>query len=255
MLRGLAAMQGSDAERQGPGYGLCLEPHYAWVQRLFRLVPGARGYLGKEKLREADVLIRRYVSSRLDEAAGLVEAARQALASRMAQGFFSMVPMASGVMMPPAGGPVGAGEQALAERLRSLSLALQNTASDVLYADSGWAPVGAVQAVREPEIRELCRYDDSMIGLSEAILETARRLRAAVEAGSLEEAARLAGELEAQLGTLRGVYDERRRYLHFVTHEGLSAREALARLGGAAGGVVERARALVSRVFSRLGRG
>ena len=46
----------------GLGYELCLQPHYAWIQNMFRAVPFARGFIKKEKLRELDVEIRKYVA-------------------------------------------------------------------------------------------------------------------------------------------------------------------------------------------------
>jgi len=238
---------------RGPGYGLCLEPHYAWVQRFFSIVPGARGYLAKEKIREADILIRRYVASRLDEAAGEVEAARQVLASRASQSFFASTPMIGQPALGAADLSSLQASQALGDTLRRLHVLLQGLSSDVLYADAGWAPVGAAQAIREPELRQLCSYDDAMIGLAEAILALARRLRGAVEAGDYAEAANEARELEEAARRLRELYEERRRFLHFVTHEGLGLREALGKLRRGAGGALEAARSLLERLARRLG--
>jgi len=238
---------------RGPGYGLCLEPHYAWVQRLFSLVPGARGYLAKEKIREADILIRRYVASRLDEAAGEVEAARQVLASRASQSFFASTPMIGQPLLGSVDAASLQASQALGDTLRRLHALLQGLSSDVLYADAGWAPVGAAQAIREAEIRRLCGYDDAMIGLAEAILALARRLRSAVEAGDYAAAASEARELEEAAGKLRSLYEERRRFLSFVTHRGLSAREALEKAKAGASSALEAARSTLRRLAERLG--
>lgn len=240
----------------GPGYQLCVSPHYAWVQRVFSIVPGARGYLRKEKLREVDILIRRYAAERIDEAVRELEAARSSLSSRASQAFFASTPMLGG--SPLLGGADAAsvrGFQLLGETLRSLSIELQNVGSDLLYADSGWAPIGAAQAVREDEIRQLCEYDDAVIGVAEALASRARELRLLVEAGRVEEAANKAMELRELLASLRETYEERRKYLRFVTHEGLSAREAMKRLGAGAASALSRAKGLLARLAGRLGLG
>lgn len=244
----------TDEPREGgPGYGLCLEPHYAWMQRLFSIVPGARGYLAKEKIREADVLIRRHVSSLLDQAAGEIEAARQALTARASQALFSATPMIGQPLLGAVDASSLHAAQTLGETLRRLVSALQNLGSDILYADAGWAPVGAAQAIREPELRQLCSYDDTMVGLAEAVLALARRVRDSVEAGDYTTAAAEARELEDAVKKLRGLYEERRSYLRFVTHQGLRARDVAQKLRSGAGSALEAARSALGRLAARLG--
>ena len=240
-------------EERGPGYELCLRPHYAWVQRLFSLVPGARGYLGKEKLREVDVLIRRYCAERVDEAVRELEAARQSLAARASQAYFSTVPSLGGSPLLGSGADLAGFQafQALSESLRSLSIELQNLGSDLLYADSGWAPIGAAQAVREEEIRQLCEYDDAVIGVAEAILKIARELRVAAEAGDVKGAQEKISELREAVSQARSLYEERRKYLRFVTHQGLTAREALEKIGGAARSALSKAKSFLARIFKK----
>ena len=241
----------------GPGYELCLRPHYAWIQNLFRAVPFARGFLRREKLRELDVEIRRYVAGRLDEAYREVEAARQALASAAGQAFFASAPMLSPVPAPGPGERGAAALQALpvlSERLRSVGVEVSGLASDILYADSGWAPVGAARAIREEEILRLCDYDDSMIGLGEAAAKTARELRAAVGLGDYQRALELLGQLEEVVRSLRGLYEERRRFLQFASSGETVAgqlRAAGQAVAGGLGSAVSRARSLLSRVFGR----
>ncbi|BES81589.1 hypothetical protein [Pyrodictium abyssi] len=241
----------------GPGYELCLRPHYAWIQNMFRAVPFARGFLRREKLRELDVEIRRYVAGRLDEAYREVEAARQALASAAGQAFFASTPMLSAV--PPTA-PVQQGTGALQalpvlpERLRSIGAEVSGLVSDILYADSGWAPVGAARAIREDEILRLCEYDDSMIGLGEAAARTARELRAAVGLGDYQKALELLGRLEEVARSLRELYEERRRFLQFASSGDTVAGRLRAAAGAVAEGLgpaVSRARILLSRVFGR----
>ena len=247
---------GSSEAGSGEGYGLCVSPHYAWVQRLFSLIPGARGYLAKEKLREADILVRRYAAERLDEAVRELEAARTALASAATRAYFTATPMLGQPAVPAAPGPQPLeAALSLAETLRRLSVEAQGLSSDILYADSGWAPVGAVQAIREPEIRQLCEYDNTLIGLAETVLQLSRQLRAAAERGDTTEAAGLAEKLREALQALRSLYEERRRYLRFTTHQGLAAKEALARIARgareAAGTALEKAKELLARLTGR----
>ncbi len=150
-----------------------MSPHYAWVQRLFSLIPGARGYLRREKMREADILIRRFVAERVSAAAGLA-------AQAAGRAFFATMPSLTPV---PPGVESGAGLAAYHQRLMDLAVRLDSLASDVLYADSGWAPVSAVQAIREDVIEGLCKLDDSMIGPASGIEEAARAVKGCVEAG------------------------------------------------------------------------
>jgi hypothetical protein len=244
---------------EATGYGLCLSPHYAWVQRLFSLVPGARGYLAKEKLREADVLIRRYAAERLDEAVRELEAARQLLAARAAQAYFTATPVLGQPALPAPGGVADmAALQVLGETLRSLSVEAQRLSSDILYADSGWAPVSAVQAIREPEIRQLCEYDNALIGLAVEAARLASELRAAAERRDNQGVEEASGKLGEVLAALKRLYEERRSYLRFVTHQGLSARQALEKLGAAAGSALEKAKELLAQLAAearrRLGR-
>ncbi len=238
-------------ETGGPGYELCLNPHYAWLQNLFRAVPFARGYLRREKMREADILIRRHVASLLDEAARSIDSARQALASAAAQAVFASQPMLSMPPLPSPGPQALAAAQQLLPRLRGLYDSVQRLSSDILYADSGWAPVGAVQAIREDEIRLLCSVDDSMIGLAEAVKALASRLEEAARRGDASAAEEALRELEEAVDKLRGLYEERRRLLRFAstgrTVAG-EAREAVTR-------VVAAARGLLSRLASKLGLG
>ena len=233
-------------EAGGPGYELCLRPHYAWVQNLFRLIPGARGYLRKEKMREADILIRRYVASRLDEAASSIERARQALGGAALQAVLGQQLLPS-LPAAPMTQPGGLEAAALLEQLRSLYNRVQNLASDILYADSGWAPVSAAQAIRENEILGLCEIDDTMIGLAEAVRKLASELEAAASMGdtmTVAEKIRLLGEALEKLGS---VYAERRRYLQFATTDATVA----ARIREAFTGLRSAARRLLDRVFHR----
>ena len=257
MLTGCCVLPDSGGS-SGPGYELCLQPHYAWIQNMFRAVPFARGFIKKEKLRELDVEIRKYVAGRLDEAYREVEAARQALASAVGQALFASTPMLSPVPAPSPG-ELGVALQALpvlSERLRSIGAEVSGLASDLLYADSGWAPVGAARAIREDEILRLCEYDDSMIGLGEAAARTARELRAAVGRGDYQKALELLGRLEEVARSLRELYEERRRFLQFASSSDTVAGRLRAAAEAAVeglGSAVSRARGLLARLSRRGG--
>jgi len=240
----------------GEGYSLCLKPHYAWVQNLFRLIPGARGYLAREKLREADILIRRHVASKLDEAARNVDQARQLLASLATQAAAAMTPMLSQFPAPvsPQGTAVLQALPVVSEKLRGLYSSLQVLSDDIAFADAGWAPVGAVQAIREDEIRKLCEYDDTMLGLAEQILRLSRSLLDAAARSDTGEVLSLAGQLEEAVSSLRALYDERREFLRFATTQKgpeAAARAAAAKAKEALGAALEKARTLLRRLTGR----
>ncbi len=193
-------------------------------------MPG--GYLGREKLREADVLIRRYAASRIDEAVSRLEEARGFIASRESEAFFSNIPGLTPAPVSPS-----TGLARFSGVLEQLSLEAQKLASDILYADSGWAPVSAVQAIREEELRRLCEYDDTLIGLSEGILVKASELLDATRRGDTGTVERVIDELRDAIRTARRVYEERVRFLRFAGAGGES--------------VLEKAKSLLSRLFQR----
>ncbi len=220
------------SEEHGPGYEICVRPHYAWVQRLFSTIPGARGYLRREKLREADVLIRRYVASRIDEAVSRIDEARGVVAAGAAEEFFSSIPT-----LTPTGPRRGESLSRYSRLLEQLSLEAQRLSSDILYADAGWAPVSAVQAIREEQLLKLCEIDDTLIGLAEAIAAKAVELLDAAKRGDSSRLEKLAGELAEAISAARRVYEERSRFLRFA--------------GPGEPGLLERARRLISKLLGR----
>ncbi len=222
-----------------------MSPHYSWLGRALRLIPGARGFLEREKLREADIAIRRYAAQLLDEAVRDVEAARSQAAIAMGRQWLAAAAMLPG--MPGMGGPAQPG---LSETLAGLSRRLRELATSILYADSGWAPVSAARKIGSEEIRRLCSYDDTMIGLAEAARELAKRIRAAVERGDTGEAQRLAAEMGEALDKLQALYEERRRYISFATAQGPGVAE---RVKAALGSALEAARETLGRLAGRLG--
>ena len=119
---------------------------------------------------------------------------------------------------------------------------LDSLASDILYADSGWAPISAVQAIREDVIEGLCKLDDSLIGLASGLEEAARKLRDCVAAGDarcIEEKLRA---IEEAVGKLREVLATRKEYLRFATSggRGEDLSEAVSSLWRAARSLVSR---------------
>ena len=238
--------QASGAGEGGAGYSLCLSPSYSWIGRMVRLVPGARGWLEREKTREADIEIRRYVSSLLSQAVAELEDARSRVASAAGRQWLASAALIPGLPgsqapLPPPG---------LGDRIASLSSLARDLSSSILYADSGWAPVSAARKITREEILRLCSYDDTMIGLAEAVRELSRRLRRSVELGDWQAAGSLAAELAEALEKLRALYDERRRFIQLASHQGKGFAE---RVREAIGGALEEARALLSRLASRLG--
>ncbi len=221
----------------GKGYELCLNPRYAWMQKFFSLFPFARGYLKLEKMREADILIRRHVASKISEAERILRDAAGAAAQSLSSLYFASAPtltprpMLSAQPVPPD----------LHQRLMDAANKLNMLSADVLYADSGWAPVSAVQAIREDEILKLCEIDDTMLGVAEALSEAARRLDQALRSGNHQEAQQLAADILAAADRLREILELRREFLRFAggANPGLtdrvksavaSAREAIERL-------------------------
>ncbi len=202
----------SAGEAHGRGYELCLHPHYAWVQRLFSTIPGASGYLRREKLREADILVRRHVASRLSEAERLLRESAGAAAQSIASLYFASAP----TLTPRPPTPAAPTPPDLPQRLTEVANRLNRLAADVLYADAGWAPVSAVQAIREEEILRLCEIDDTMIGLSEALLEATRRLVEAVRRGDHQEADQRLRDVLDAASKLEDVLRARTEYLRFA---------------------------------------
>ena len=261
-----------------PGYELCMNPHYAWMQNFFRALPFAHGYLKREKMREVDVKIRQYVSNKLQEASTLLQSA-QGFLSQMTMNLMLGGPMGVGLGVQPATMPQpvpapGAqpipGQQpammdpyqsamivqSLAQQLENVMMKLRNTATDIFYADSGWAPVGAAQAIREEEILRLCDYDDSMIGLGEAALLKAREVYNNLQSMNIQGAQQALLELDQVVNTIRELYDERKRFLAFATtQKGLG--DTVAAVGGAVvsgiGSALSKAKQLLARIFRRGG--
>ncbi len=259
-----------------PGYELCLNPHYAWMQNFFRVIPFAHGYLKREKMREVDVKIRQYVSSKLQEAATLIQSA-QGFLSQMTMNMMLGGPMGIGLGAQPATMPqpvptpgvqMAPGQpapmmdpyqtammiQGVMQQLENIMMKLRNIATDISYADSGWAPVGAAQAIREEEILKLCDYDDSLIGLGEAALAKAREVYNNLQAGNIAGAQQALMELDQVVTTIRELYDERKRFLTFATtQKGLG--DTVAAVGGAVvggiGSALSKAKQLLSRIFRR----
>ncbi len=196
----------------GRGYELCLHPHYAWVQRLFSTIPGASGYLRREKLREADVLVRRHVASRVSEAERLLREA----AGLVTQGFTSLYFASTPTLTPRLPAPVAAAPVDLPQRLMDAANRLNRLSADILYADAGWAPVSAVQAIREEEILRLCEFDDTMIGLGEVLLEAARRVADAVRRSDYQEANQRLQDVLDAASRLEETLRARAEYLRFA---------------------------------------
>jgi len=144
--------------------------------------------------------------------------------------------------------------QSLAQQLENIMMKLRNTASDIFYADSGWAPVGAAQAIREDEILKLCEYDDSLIGLSEAALAKAREIYNNLQAMNVTGVQQVIAELDQVVNTIRELYDERKKFLSFVTTQkglGTAVTGAGRTIAKGFGAAISKAKQLLSKIFRR----
>ncbi len=168
-----------------------------WIERLMSLVPVYHGYKRRENLREDDRIVRAHVADVLREAAKNLQVAGEEAARRLG-------PSAWSVLQTP-GNPI--------EVLGHASRRAYSLAGLVEHLEAGYSPGWGRLKVKEEDLEKIIEIDNAMIGFSNVVLETSKRVLAEVrEKGWFDT--RLIVTITESLDEVERIVEERRRLLH-----------------------------------------
>ena len=153
-----------------------------FLEKLASYVPGIAGYREREGRRETDRRLREFLAGRLEEAAGSLAAARNAITR---------------------GGTLD-----LMNDVARLDKALQKAAGSLRFADYGYSGLFDQVKIREDELDRIYAYDLALLGDVQALAERVSALAEGTpRAETLQELAQAAEGLDRKIVRRKEIFD------------------------------------------------